>query len=254
MYHKTSILLFLFLLFVAFTMSYETAYADQGQDVDCTIDNQECVLERVLNDIQGIDNQEWKDQSTHDVAHLHAKTGQLDKAIKLIAHISTDELKAKTIRIIGMSVKGQLTEKSERSLIFTALHVEAKKIANPTAFATALKNVAISEAYSGDHESALKKIASIDNQAFRNMAYAEVAQVEAQYGTWAFAHESLEKIDNQAVKSKAYETIAKILADRNMISESYEAAQKITNAYQKSQAILYTLNIKQSADHTSATK
>lgn len=245
MYHKTSIFLFLFLLFVGFSTMHEAAHAEQSQSVECTINTPDCVLERVLADIQTIDNQEWKDESTHDAAHQYARLLQFDNAIKLIAGISSDDLKAKTIKSVGMLVKGNIAEKTERTRIFTALHVEAKKITNPTAYTTALKNVAISEAYSGDHEEALKKVGSIDNQGFRNKAYADVAEIEAMHGTWALAKQSLEHIDNHAVKNKAYETVVKTLTDRGLKDNAYDAALMISNSYQKSKAILYILSSQQ---------
>jgi hypothetical protein len=230
-------IVFLLLIGVA---AHNPAYAQN--DTPCTIDNKNCILKQLHAFSKNIDQQGWRDQTLRELAKSYAADGRIDSAIALIAEITTPDTKAMTIRGIGMEMAGLSYSKERLDREFAKLHEQAALITHPPSHAIALTYIAMAQAFAGDNEGAWKTAGGMENDALRNKAYAETAEVQAEHGNYDAAIKSIGLIDNEAFRNKAYGTISKIFADRALLDESYQSALKISNAYNKTQAMQYMLD------------
>lgn len=215
------------------------AYAS---DNSCSAKNMDCTLENLKSSALEIEKQNWRDQTLRELAKTYASQNMMDEAINLIKLITTPDTKAMTIRGIGMeAAKLDFTQEQFDSL-FTNLRTQADTIEHPPSFAIALTYIAMSQAFAGDNDGAWKTAASMENDALRNKAYAETAEIQAENSNFDAAMKSIEFISTTSFRNKAYNIISKLLADRGLYDVAYQAALKITNAYKRSQSLQHLLN------------
>jgi predicted negative regulator of RcsB-dependent stress response len=214
-----------------------------AEDTSCAIGDRPCIIGQLQETAKDIDNQSWRDQIYREIAKTHAFDGNMDAAIALIEQIKTPDTKAMTIRGIGMAAADKKLAPDSYNDVFTKLRAEAEKITHQPSYAIALTYIAMAQAFAGDDAGAWETASSMKNEALRQKAYAETAEIQAEKGDFEAAMKSLDLIESLSFRNKAYGTVSKILADREKLSEALRAAEKITNAYQKSTALQYILDV-----------
>lgn len=214
------------------------AYA---QDTPCNAEDKACMLEQLEILTGEISEQKWKDQTYRELAKLLAQEKQGDKAITLIDKIENPDTKAMTIRGIGMGAADAEMLPDEYDELFIKLRAEAEKIEHPPSYAIALTYIAMAQAFAGDDNGAFATAKDMDNDALRNKAFGESAEIQAENGRFDEAMASIAAIESAAFRDKAYRTISKIFANRKKYDEALESAMAIDNSYQKAQSVLYIL-------------
>ena len=226
------------LFFLCITFSF-TAMAEE----QCTIKNRSCVIEQLITNAAQIDNIAWKDQTYREIAKTLAFEKDFDKAISLIDLIETPDVKAMTIRGIGMTLANYDEDQEALTKKFAKLRIKADSITvHPPSHGIALTYIAMAQAFAGDNEGAWKTTEDMKNTALKHKAYGETAEIQAEKGDFKSAKISINKIEKLSFRNKAYETISKILADKGLYENAYSAAIAITNPYKKGQAIQYLLD------------
>ncbi|PJB69130.1 MAG: hypothetical protein CO093_11195 [Alphaproteobacteria bacterium CG_4_9_14_3_um_filter_47_13] len=226
-------------LLILFLISFP-AYA-QEKEVSCAGEDKGCLLRQLENVTGQITDQNWKDQTYRELAKLLANEMQENNAIALIGKIEHPDTKAMTIRGIGMAAAQQKRSKEEYKSLFTKLRTEAEKIDHPPSYAIALTYIAMAQAFAGDDDGAMKTASDMENEALRNKAYGESAEIQAEHGRFDQAMKSIAAINSGAFRDKAHRTISKILTNRKKYNEALASANAIENAYQKAQSLLYIL-------------
>ncbi len=238
---KTSLILVIFALFA---VSANALAQEQDTVETCPLTERHCIMTMMQGTAGKIDNPGWRDQTYRELAKTLAFDGHTDEAIALIDKIDNPDTKAMAIRGIGMTVADNKLTPEAADAVFTKLHESAKKITHAPSFAIALTYIAMGQAFAGDNEGAWATAAGMENEALRNKAYGETAEIQAERKDFAAAMTSIEKIVNPSYRDKAYATIAKILADNGMLEESIKAGMAIKdNNYMKSQALQYLLDV-----------
>lgn len=209
---------------------------------NCKIEDRACVLQKLEESAETIDQKAWRDQTFRELSKTYAADNQIDKAIALIEKIESPDTKALTIRGIGMAAAENGLTQDEYDTIFTKLRIVSEKIDHPPSYAIALTYIAMGQAFAGDNDGAWKTAADMENDALRHKAYGETAEIQAEMGNFDAAMKSIGFIDSEAYRNKSYSIVSKILADSGKLQESYEAAESITNAYKKATAFQYILD------------
>ncbi|MCB9991686.1 MAG: hypothetical protein H6867_10030 [Rhodospirillales bacterium] len=230
---------FIFIVFLAFVTIF-TAPAGAAEN-PCAAEDKICLMQELEKLTQGIDEKHWKDQTYREMAKLLATEKQTDKAITLIERIETPDTKAMTIRGIGMEAAKTDMTKEQFDDMFIKLRAEAEKIGHPPSYAIALTYIAMSQAFAGDDDGAMMTANDMKNDALRNKAHGESAEIQAERGDIDAAMASIAAIDSPAFRDKAHLTISKIFTSRKKYAEAQTAAMAIENTYQKAQAVLYIL-------------
>lgn len=243
MYHKTRNLFPLFFGFICLVIMPNETNAQ-----DCSPENRLCILDQIKTETKNITNQSWKDQTYRELAKTYAFDRHFDKAVEIIPLIKTPDTKAMTIRGIGMTVAAQNHTPEKYRQMFATLRSEAEKVKHPPSYAIALTYIAMAQAFAGDNEGAWKTAADMNNEALRNKAYGETAEIQAEKGNFEAAKISIEKIQSTAFKNKAYKIVSKILADNGAYSDAYSAARAISNPYKKTQSLRYILDAQKPRD------
>ncbi len=235
MYHQAIYVLLLF--FWVFGPSPARAAGD------CTLaKDRPCVIESLRTSVQQIETQSWRDQSYRELAKTLAFDGDTDGAIALIEKIESPDIKAMTIRGIGMAVADNKPVPEHSADIFQKLHIAAAKITHPPSHAIALTYIAMAQAFAGDNEGAWKTASGMENEALRHKAYGETAEIQAEKGDFPAAMKSIGFITSPAFQSKAYKAVAKILADDKKLDDALKAAQAITDPYKRAESLQYILD------------
>lgn len=226
-----------------FILAYAAdAFASQDKMPGCAATDRACLAKQIELLAPQMEQQAWKDQTLRELAKTYAYDGQADKAIALIDKIQTPDTKAMTIRGIGMAAAGGKWSKSKYDTLWTNLAKEAAKIQHPPSQGIAYTYIAMSQAFAGDDMGARKTAAAMDNQALRNKAFGETAEIEADRGDLKNALISLDAVDTQDYKNKAYATVSRIFIDKGMIDEGFTCANHIDNAYLKAKSLQLILN------------
>lgn len=211
---------------------------------ECPAENTSCLLDALGEAAAGIQEDKWRDTTYRELAKLLAHENRMDDAIALIGKIGNPDTQAMTIRGIGMAVADIKPDKKAYDSIFAKLAEEAEKISHPPSHAIAQTYIAMSQAFAGDDEGAMKTAALMANSALRNKAYGETAEIQAERGDLAAVTASIAAVDDQDYRNKAWRTVSKIFVDREYADHALKSALHIDSAYQKSQALLYILSKK----------
>lgn len=234
----------LFLAIILFAVLSPAAIAQEQAAIEtCPVTERHCIMSLMQDTATKIENPGWRDQTYRELAKTLAFDGHTDEAIALVDKIENADTKAMTIRGIGMTVADNKLSPEAGAAVFAKLHESAKKITHAPSFAIALTYIAMGQAFAGDNEGAWATAAGMENEALRNKAYGETAEIQAERKDFTAAMSSIEKIASASYRDKAYGTISKILADNAMLEESLKAGMAIKdNNYMKSQALQYLLD------------
>ena len=218
-------------------------FNNDAQANDCSAEDRTCLLNALKSEAALIKEQTWKDQVHRELAKTLAFDGKFTEAISIIDDISRADTKAMAIRGIGMAAADINLNEEEYKNLFNSLLEKASSIEHPPSYAIALTYIAMSQAFAGDNEGAWQTAKKMENDALRNKAYGETAEIQAEAGDAKSAMKSIAFINSASFRNKAYATTSKILADRNLLENSLQAALKIENPYKKAQAIQHILDI-----------
>ncbi len=218
-----------------------TAPAAAQDTAPCAATDTACLLDTLETLTARIDEPRWQDQTYRELAKLLAQSGQTDRAIALVDRISNPDTRAMTVRGIGMAAAERDLSQEEYNNIFKSLHKKARTIDHAPSYAIALTYIAMAQAFAGDDEGATATAAGMENDALRNKAYAESAEIQAERGDLSAAMASIAAIDDAAFRNKAHGLVAEIFADDGNYDEALNAAMAIENTYQQARAVLYIL-------------
>ena len=209
----------------------------------CPATDKTCLMSEITSLSAKIEKQSWRDKTLRELAKSYTHEGLENDAIKLITKIKTPDTKALTIRGIGFAAADNKWSDSARyKTLFTNLTAEAQKIEHKPSYAIAYTYIAMAQAFAGDDEGAMATATSMTDQALRNKAFAESAEIQAERGNSDAAHLSISKIDSLSFRNKAYNIVANIFTKSGDLKNAYKAAHKIENAYTKSQALQKIVN------------
>jgi len=218
-------------------------FMGQTAQAMCNVEDKSCVMQEIHDISASIENSAWRDKVLRELAKSYSAEGKENKALPLIAQVNKPDTKAMTIRGIGMAAAdSKWPDKARYTTLFENLTKEADKITHPPSNAIAYTYIAMAQAFAGDDAGAFKTAQAMKNEALRNKAFGETAEIQAERGELTLALQSIEQINSTAFRNKAFGLIAKIFTKKGMLSEAYSATQKITNTYAKSQALQNIVN------------
>lgn len=224
-------ILCLCLFVVAGCMASTTAYAIK---IPCSAKDKPCIMADLERQIALIEKQSWKDKAYRELAKSYTYEGMESEAIALISKIQTPDTRAMTIRGIGMAAADSRWRNKERyNNLFTTLAAEADKIEHAPSKGIAYTYIAMSQAFAGDDEGAFVTAKGMENDALRNKAFAESAEIQAERGDFQWAMKNIAEIDSEAFANKAYGIIAHIFIKEGKLTRAYEASMMISNAYKR---------------------
>jgi predicted negative regulator of RcsB-dependent stress response len=229
------------LITILITTGTISAAAQESANVDCLGRDTLCLFNQLESSTATITEERWRDQTYRELAKLLASSKETDRAIAQLEKIQNPDTKALTIRGIGMNAADTGMSAERYDDLFIKLRAEAEKIDHPPSYAIALTYIAMAQAFAADDKGAMKTAMSMENDALRNKALGESAEIQAERGNLQAAMESITAIDDAAFQDKAFGLVSKIFANQGKFDESYQAAKKINNDYQNAQAILYLL-------------
>lgn len=208
-----------------------------ANDPVCTADNKKCIFDVLKKSAEQIDNVAWRDQSYREYARGIALEGDYDEAINSIALIISNDTKAMTIRAIAMTLKEQDYMPEQRRAVYQKLEEIADKIPHEPSNAIAYTYIAMGQAFAGDDELAWQTAREMSNQALRNKAFGETAEIQAERDDLPAALKSIEQIDTVSYRNKAYSITAKIFTQKGSLDNALKLAAQIENPYKKAQAL-----------------
>ncbi len=224
-----------FLLFLTLPAHAEAPKACDAQDHLCLMAELEAL-------IPSIENQSWKDKSLRELAKSYTAAGQEDKALALIPQVENADTKAMTIRGIGFAAADAgWPEPARYTALFEALVKEAQKIDHPPSQGIAWTYIAMAQAFAGDDAGATATAKAMTNEALRNKAFGENAEIQAERGDVEAALASIGHIKSEAFRNKSYRLVSKILMEGGHKDDAYKAAGRITNAYTKAEALQFII-------------
>lgn len=231
---KKIILIALFIPTLAFAEDFKT---------ECRPVTKPCLLNKIYDATQDIENQSWRDKSYRELAKVYAYNGKIDEAVALIDKIEKPDTKAMTIRGIGFAAADSKWNDPERyKNLFLKLNAIAGTIEDESANGIALTYIAMAQALAGDDMGAAVTTLTMTNPALRNKAFAESAEIQAEAGRYDEAITSISKIDAESFRNKAYKLISKIMVQQNKVDQAYDAAMKISNSYMRAESLLFIAN------------
>lgn len=230
----------IFLCIFAMTFHSGYSFADETK-LPCEPLDKTCLLKHLEATSDSIDNKTWRDQIYRETAKLLAQEKEIDWALSLLKKIENPDTKALTIRGIGMLAAETDLSGAEFDELFKALRAKAEQIEHPPSYAIALTYIATAQAFAGDDAGALKTALDMKNDALRNKALAEAAEIQAERSELGFALESISHIDSPAFKDKAHKLISEIFAKQKKYDQALKASEKIKNPHQKAEAVLVIL-------------
>lgn len=200
-----------------------------------------CLLNELEKITDKIENKNWRDQTYREIAKLLAHQKKVKESIQLLNKIENPDTKALTIRGIGMSAAHTDMDEEDLTALFVELRDYADNIQHPPSHAIALTYIAMAQAFSGDNKGALTTALDMKNDALRNKALGETAEIQAENSDLENALDSISYIDSDAVRNKTYRLVSKIFAQQKEYEKAIDASDKIDNAYQRAQAVLFIL-------------
>lgn len=230
------------IFFIAAFLFLSLSGASFAQTAACDVSQKTCVIETLLKEAEKIENVSWQSQTYREAAKTLAGLGLTDQAIALVDLIKSPDTQALTIRGIGMAAAGLGLSPEDEAKVFKQLRAKADTIVHPPSFAIALTYIAMAQAFGEDDDGAWKTASEMKNDALRNKAYGETAEIQAEFGKFDAAMKSISFINTSSFRNKAYETVSQILSDHGYYQHAYDAAQPISNAYKKAEAVQYLLN------------
>jgi hypothetical protein len=230
------------ILFLLATLFGAPSVYAAGEIPQCAATDHPCLMRQIETLVPSIEKQDWRDQTLRELAKTYAYEGQEEKAIALIARIENPDTKAMTIRGIGMAAASGKWDRPRYDSLFAKLAEEASKITHPPSLGIAYTYIAMAQAFAGLDEEARKTASQMQNEALRNKAYGETAEIEAERGDLKNALASLAGIDTASYRNKAYDTVSRLFLEKAMIEESYVCASKIDNAYLRAKSVQRILN------------
>lgn len=235
---------FIIFIIAFFTFSSEVfSLTKTPAQATCPVADKLCVMGQIKTQAEKIENKSWRDKTYRELAKAYTHEGHEDKAIVLIDKIETPDTKAMTIRGIGMAAADNKWNDTERyKALFDNLTAEAEKIDHPPSHAIAYTYIAMAQAFAGDDAGALATAKAMENDALRNKAFGESAEIQAERGDYDAAMESIRHISSLAFRNKAYGLVANIFTKAGELDKAYNAAIKIDNAYAKAQALQNIVN------------
>lgn len=209
----------------------------------CSATNKLCVMNEILKTSESIENSAWRDKALREVAKSFTYEGHEDKALKLIHKIEKPDTKAMTIRGIGFAAAdNKWADKKRYQTLFKNLTTEANKIKHEPSYFIAHTYIAMAQAFAEDDAGAMITAKAIKNEALRNKAFGESAEIQAERGNFNQAMLSIAEINSTSFRNKAYGTIAGIFTKDGKLDQAYSAAHKITNPYAKSRVLQQIVN------------
>ncbi|HCQ71147.1 MAG: hypothetical protein CL570_01370 [Alphaproteobacteria bacterium] len=208
----------------------------------CVASDRACVIRDLIKTAEKIEKDHWRDQTYREIAKTLAAEGRYDDAINFIDKVGNPDTKAMTIRGIGMTAAEHGISADDYNTLFQALHSKAADIEHPPSHAIALTYIAMVQAFANDDKGAWKTAGSMDNDALRNKAYGETAEIQAERGKYAQAMQSIKQINSESFKNKAFSITSKIFADDGHYDHALGAAEGITNTYKRARALQYILD------------
>jgi len=239
-YRKMAVIICLLLSGLSFSVHAQDA---------CSVTERGCILDELIENTAQIENTSWRDQTYREIAKTLAFDNDFDKALNVIDMVQTPDIKAMSIRGVGMMLGNYEEPQEEITKKFAKLRIKADSISShPPSHGIALTYIAMAQAFAGDNAGAWKTSEDMKNSALRNKAYGETAEIQAERGDFKSAKISIEKITSLSFRNKAYELVSKILSDKGLFQDAYDAAKMIDNNYKRGQAIQYMLDTQQPRD------
>jgi len=235
-------LVILFLASIAVFTSSMSSKALSAQSNPCAVTDKLCLMQELERTADDINNKAWRDKTYRELAKSYTYEGHADMALALLNKIETPDVKAMTIRGIGMAAADSKWPKKDYPPLFEKLTNYANNMEHLPSQAIAYTYIAMSQAFAKDNEGAIATARSMHNDALRHKAFAEIAEIQAEKGRIKEAFSSIAQIESDSFKNKAYATIARIFTKRDQLDDAYRAAQLISNKYSRSQILQHILN------------
>lgn len=209
-----------------FAVSLAHAEVDGSQQDRCQGADRQCIGRKIEQIAEEIPQDRWRDQTYRELAKFMAADGQAMTALALIDKIKSPDTKALTIR--GIGVEAAMADQVPEEL-FPALRQQAERIKHSASYAIALTYIAMAQAFAGDDAGAINTAKDMENNALRNKAFAETAEIQAEYGKQDAAIETISYIDDENFRDKAYRIVSEIFAKAGADQQAYDVASKIIN-------------------------
>ncbi len=213
-----------------------------GQESPCKAEDRECVMALLETSIGKINEDSWRDASFREYAKTLAFDGRTDEAIAIIGKVVNPDTRAMTIRGIGMAMAANKSPPEVYRPVFLKLAEEAAKITHPPSHAIALTYIAMAQAFAGDDEGATKTALSMENEALRNKALGESAEIQAERGDYKTAMESIGHIASSSFRNKAYATVSQIFSKAGRYDDALNTSLKIDNPTVRADTLQYLLD------------
>ena len=209
----------------------------------CDTANKLCVMAEIKATADKIEKPSWRDQAYRELAKSYTYEGHENKALALVGIIETPDTKAMTIRGIGMAAAdGDWKDQKRYTTLFNNLASEAEKITHPPSYAIAYTYIAMAQAFAKDDTGAMTTARGMKNDALRNKAFGETAEIQAERGDFNAAMASIAEIGSLSFRNKAYASVARIFSKSGKLDKAYETAQKIDNAVTKTKVLQGIVN------------
>jgi hypothetical protein len=222
-------------IFFIFIFSPALAYAQAAPKCDAT--DKFCLLQEMEELAPQIENADWRDQTYREMAKTYASNGRLENALLIVSKIENNDTRAMAIRGIGMGAVSAKLSADKYAWLWLALNTEAAKIPHEPSQAIAYTYIAMSQAFAGEDDNARKTASGMKNQALRNKAYGETAEIQAERGDLKNVLITMAAIDSPPYRDKQYDILTRIFLNKGHINEAFESASRIENAYLKAKAI-----------------
>ena len=233
----------IFLLLFTVTVLGGVPSLSWGKDGTCEISDKLCLMKEIKESADKIENQSWRDKAYRELAKSYTYEGFSDEAIALIAQIKTPDTQAMTIRGIGMAAAdSKWPDKKRYDALFKKLTMEAEKIEHPPSHAIAYTYIAMAQAFAGDDAGATKTAKAMTNDALRNKAFGETAEIQAERGDYDAAMASIKEVGSLSFRNKAYTIVSAIFTKRGELDKAYKTAQNIENSYKRAQILQDIVN------------
>lgn len=209
----------------------------------CESTDKLCIMEEIKVNAAKIEQKSWRDKIYRELAKSYTHEGQEAKAIALIDMIETPDTQAMTIRGIGIAAAdNEWNDKERYNALFKTLTTKADTITHLPSQGIAYTYIAMAQAFAGDDAGAFETAKAMENDALRNKAFGESAEIQAERQDYDAAMKSIEQIQSLAFRNKAYGIVANIFTKEGELEKAYKAASKIDNAYAKAQAYQNIIN------------
>lgn len=209
----------------------------------CPASDKTCIMEELLQTSTAINEVPWRDKVLRELAKSYTHEGLENQALSLIDKIQSPDTKALTIRGIGFAAaNNKWSDKKRYDSLFKNLTIAAEKIEHKPSHAIAYTYIAMAQSFANDDAGAMATAKSMTDEALRNKAYGESAEIQAERDDLSGALTSIEAINSVSYKNKAYGTVADIFIKKGDLNAAYTCAQKIDNPYAKAQVLQHVVN------------